>query len=599
MANFIAIIDPDDDRRSRFEHAVQPLLAIVDGLTRGRCAVGRFLALWAAADGAPVSCACGANSAAIIWGDAINDPTGQRIGALSLEDRWNDPKTPGAPLDGYHAALTYRARRETLTAGADLLGLFPMYYADLDDVLLVGSSPELFRRHPRFDFQLDPTALAGLMLTMHILQGRTLCSGSRRLAAGHLLHWTPSTKAAEIGQYRVRPSRRFLDLPFSVHTAILSEALDESMKRHTRSGERYGLMLSGGRDSRLLAGFLRKHERQVSALSLGTDQDLEIRCAKAVAKVLNFEHRVQEVEHGDYSQFALRQAIWEHGGQGFNTVMGWDVPRLVRGTARYIVNGYLGDSIFGGSHIDWALEGAKHEMSFDAFFARINAYGIHSDTLRRLARKDVFKESIDEALDGLRTAYFRYSDLESERAWCFDLYHRQRFHIGGQIWRLSFGAWPVCPFVDRRLLEICGGMPASTLAERRGQDAVLCRYFPQLAQLPLDRNSYNATPLQPRLRYLILRLVRQRFGRRSPRLESRRYYRMYDINGPGWLAVRREAEQSRSLAYEWFDKKVLDTILPPPDVSIPYKDAIIDTSGLKSILGLMLWLRHTRQGNVT
>ena len=97
MASFIAIIDPDDDRRSRFEHAVQPLLAIVDGLTRGRCAVGRFLALWAAADGAPVSCACGANSAAIIWGDAINDPTGQTIGASSLEDRWNDPKTPGAP----------------------------------------------------------------------------------------------------------------------------------------------------------------------------------------------------------------------------------------------------------------------------------------------------------------------------------------------------------------------------------------------------------------------------------------------------------------------------------------------------------------------
>ena len=142
-------------------------------------------------------------------------------------------------------------------------------------------------------------------------------------------------------------------------------------------------------------------------------------------------------------------------------------------------------------------------------------------------------------------------------------------------------------------------MPASTMAERRGQDAVLCRYFPQLAQLPLDRNSYTATPLQPRLRYLILRSVWQRFGRQSPRLENRRYYRLYDINGPGWLAVRREAEQSRSLAYEWFDQKLLDTILPPPDVPISSKNAITDTSGLKSILGFMLWLRLTREGNVT
>jgi hypothetical protein len=32
MANFVAIVDPDDGRRLRFQHAVQPLLAVLDGL---------------------------------------------------------------------------------------------------------------------------------------------------------------------------------------------------------------------------------------------------------------------------------------------------------------------------------------------------------------------------------------------------------------------------------------------------------------------------------------------------------------------------------------------------------------------------------------
>jgi asparagine synthase (glutamine-hydrolysing) len=133
-------------------------------------------------------------------------------------------------------------------------------------------------------------------------------------------------------------------------------------------------------------------------------------------------------------------------------------------------------------------------------------------------------------------------------------------------------------------------MPASSLAERRGQDAVLCEHFPHLAELPLDRNSHVATPLRPRLRYLIARAIRSRTARRAPQPERRRYYRLWNINGPGWMAVRREAEKYRSLTYDWFDRDALAAILPPPEVKITYKDGIIDTSGLKSILGFMLWL---------
>jgi asparagine synthase (glutamine-hydrolysing) len=590
MANFVAIVDPDDGRRLRFQHAVQPLLAVLDGLAPGKCAAGNFLALWAAAKDAPLSLMSDSQSATLLWGDAMDDRTGRRIDAQQLNDRWRDLESPVPPLDGYHAALTYDARRNSVTAGVDLLGLFPLYYADLGDVLLIGSSPELFRRHPRFDCQIDPLALVGIMLTMHLLQGRTLCRGSRRLPAGHLLRWQADGQPLEVEQYRVRPSRRFFALPFSSHTAILGEAIEESVRRHAPAGPRYGLLLSGGRDSRLLAGYMRKHALQVSALSLGTDEDLEIECAQAVSRTLRFDHRVREIDEGAYVDYAWRQVTWEHGAQGFNTIMGWGLPRLAQEMPAYMVNGYVGDAIVGGSHIDWACAGASHEASFDAFFARVNAYGIHAGTLRKLLRKDVFDDSVDDVLDGARDLYCSYSDLESERAWCFDLYHRQRFHIGGEIWKLSWGAWPICPFVDRHLLEVCGAMPASTLAERRVEDAVLCKYFPHLAELPVDRNSFDATPLRPRIRHLAGAALRKRLGRGSPKGERRRYYRLWNINGAAWIAVRREAEKSRHLAYEFFDKGVLDSILPPPDAPIGYKDGIMDTSGLKSLIGFMLWL---------
>ena len=149
MANFIAVLDDDSERRARFEREVEPRLAIFDGLTRGACGAGNLRVLWAAGARAPVRCMSSEDSVAIIWGDAMDGATGTRLDAEQLDRRWHAAEPYPEPLDGYHAALTYRDGQ--LTVGADILGLYPVYFADLGDILLVGSSPELFRAHARFD----------------------------------------------------------------------------------------------------------------------------------------------------------------------------------------------------------------------------------------------------------------------------------------------------------------------------------------------------------------------------------------------------------------------------------------------------------------
>ncbi len=589
MANFIAVLDDDHERRARFEREVEPRLAIFDGLSRGGCGAGSLRVLWAAGARAPVRCMTSEDSVAIIWGEAMDGATGRRLDAEQLDERWRAPDPCPEPLDGYHAALTYRDGQ--LTVGADILGLYPVYFADLGHVLLVGSSPELFRAHPRFDWRrVDRTALAAIMLTMHLVNGSALWRGIRRLASGHLLRRGRGGAVAEVEQYRVRPSRTLVDRPFSSHAAILSEQLRDTVRRHVSSGSRHGLLLSGGRDSRLLAGYLRERDVPVSALSLGLGRDLEIRCAKAVAKALGFEHHVREIDQGSYPDYALRQVTWEHGAQGFNTITGWGITPLVNDMPARMVNGYVGDSIIGGSHIHWARDRRTHAMSFETFFAQYNAYAIQPGTVRTLARKEVFKDAVDEAIDMVRTRYREYSDDEAGRAWCFDLYHRQRFHVGGELWRLSFAAWPVSPFVDRRLIDLCAGMPACSLAERRVEDAVLCKDFPRLAALPLERFSHDIMPLRPRVHHYIGDSIRRRLRWSARGRERRRYHRIWDLNGPGWLAVRSEAEKFRGLACEWFDRTALDEVLPPPDVPIICDDQVIETSGLKTLLGLVLWI---------
>ncbi|RMF38736.1 MAG: asparagine synthetase B family protein [Chloroflexi bacterium] len=599
MANFVIIVDPDTERRTRFVETIKPLLPPVDGLQTTTEATGDFCAVWASREDAPVSRVADGAGAAVIWGEAIPRESSERLDAARLRDLWReDPALHRPPpLEGFHAAVAYRPG-SGVVVGADLLGLFPVYHYAAGEVLLVGSSPELFRHHPAFRAGLDLAGLVGILLTMHSFDGRTLLQGVRRLAAGHLLVWRPGSPPREVQQYAIPVSDRYAHLPFRAHVALLHQVLDEAVARHAPGSGRYSLLLSGGLDSRMLAGYLRRNGVAPVALTLGLPTDIEMRCAIPVARTLGLDHRGVDIAFEQYPRCADLQARWEHLTNGFNDVMHWGIYPHLRGVAPRVITGYLMDAIVGGSHITWAYSPANNAMTFERFFDRINRWGIRPGVLQRLLRREVFGDLVQETIARIREVYQSYADRESQRAWCFDLHHRQRFHVGGGAWALSFGAWPVLPAVDHRVLETVGAMPAATLADRHAQQALLCRRFPRLARLPLDRNAYDTEPLRPRLRYLLVKGLSRQLGLHRLRRvwerrngERRYYYRIYDINGPGWVAVRRGAEPHRERVLHLFHPEVLAEVLPAPDQPLPCRDGIIDASGAKTLLGFLLWAR--------
>ncbi|MEW6492479.1 MAG: hypothetical protein AB1589_08210, partial [Cyanobacteriota bacterium] len=160
-----------------------------------------------------------------------------------------------------------------------------------------------------------------------------------------------------------------------------------------------------------------------------------------------------------------------------------------------------------------------------------------------------------------------------------------------------FGAWPVLPVLDLQLLKTTAVLPETTLAQRRVQKAVVTTRFPQLAALPLDRNDYDVEPLKPsQLRSSLARLYRlQRRWRRFQQklgIERRYYFRIYDINNPGWQAVRQQAEPYRPFVGHLFNETSLNSLLPPPDVPLQFRrDPITEASGIKAMLGFLLWTK--------
>ena len=593
MANFVLCIDENPDRRRAFIEAVRPRLALFPDLITGTISSGDLDAAWAAAPRAPIAHVADADGASLIMGEIIG-AGGERLTPAALRELWREPvlDTASAGFDGYHAACVYRGRR--LLVGADRLGLFPVYYYESPGVLLVGSSPEAFRAHPSFRTAFNPTGLVGILLTNGLFDGETLLAGVRRLSAGHLLGWEPGAPARELPGYRPALSDRYLDLSFASHLDILDAAMADAIRRHVRPDGSCSLFLSGGLDSRTLGGYLKAAGREAVALTLGVRDDIEVQCAIPVARALGLRQHVRELAPTRYPEFARLHTTWEHCAAGSSLVMQWGMPDLLDDLPLPYVSG-LG--------LDWVLGGhapTEPGLSFDMFFRYQNAWGLAPALLDTLLRKDVFADVLAATMKRIEATYTGYSDVESRRAWSFSLYHRQRFHIGSEAWRLTFAGWPAVLAADRALLEIGGSLPPATAADRRAQLELLRTRFPELAELPLDRNSADTTPIQPGLRWLLSRRFRRPLQRLQGklelapggrRLERRRYYRIFDINNAGWMALRREAETSRELAYAFFEKPAFDRLLPPPDVRIVSREGIADVAGIKTVIGFMLWAK--------
>ena len=118
-----------------------------------------------------------------------------------------------------------------------------------------------------------------------------------------------------------------------------------------------------------------------------------------------------------------------------------------------------------------------------------------------------------DVLAGRRVAYDAEGGNEAQKVWRFHLRNWPRLFVGSRAWPIAFSSWPVLPILDRQLLETAAGIPAASLGDRRAEAELVASRFPALAALRLDRNSFDFSPLRPRLRYQLRRAVVDTLGR--------------------------------------------------------------------------------------
>jgi len=587
VANFLAILDPDPDRRQRTVAAAREQLVIAQGTAVGELTADDFQVVWSALPAAPVSVHREGGAGAVVWGEPLQDEP-EPLDAAAIFARWRRlPADPGS-YDGFYAAVG-RHGDHGLVAQADLLGLFPIYHMAAADAVLVATSPTLIRQHEGAGTELDLEGLAGILLTGGPCGGRTVWSGIRRLAPGHVL-LADRGRSLEIHHYTPPVSDALHAVPFQEQLEAMDEAVRRALARQARGRETV-LLLSGGRDSRLVAGALDALGNPMSTLTLGRPWDNEAYCARPVARTLGVSHRLEDVSPESYPTLARQWARWEHLVGNVSGLDTWSLPYLLPGDGRLVVSGLLLEGAVGGTHVEWSRD-ARLPAGGEAFLEAVARHAIPASRLRKLVRPAL--RCLVEDVWGSVVGGFRASaDDDWSRAQLFMYSHIRRFHAGAVAWRSSFGAWPVLPILDRDLLALGGALPVSSVGDRRAHDALLATRYRRLARLPLERHSGDRTPLLPSVprqawakaahHVPVLRRI-------SPNRRIVSYaWRMYDPDRPAWRAVRRMAEPYRGRVLDIFERHTLEAYVPPPDRDMALADPVAEGFGPRHLLGLMLW----------
>ena len=255
-------------------------------------------------------------------------------------------------LRGKFALAVWDGERRRAVIARDRLGIKPLYYAQVGDLLLFGSELKSVLASGLVTPDLDLEALDAYLTLGFVPAPRTPLLAVQKLLPGEQL-------VIEDGKLRRERYWRFPDAqPERGRTASewaeeLLAALDESVRLRLMSDVPLGAMLSGGLDSSLIVALMSRHVSEpVKTFSIGFEEagaENELAQAREVAALFGTDHHElelsfarQDVDLAELSWF-MDEPVADLSSLGFLAL-----SKLAAETVTVALSGQGADELLGG-----------------------------------------------------------------------------------------------------------------------------------------------------------------------------------------------------------------------------------------------------------
>ena len=214
-------------------------------------------------------------------------------------------------LHGMFGLAVWDGDRRRALLARDRLGIKPLYYAEIGDLLLFASELKAILASGLVPVELDPEAI-DLYLSLGFVPGPwTPLLHVKKLLPGHRIVVEPSGWRLEQYWEYPAPEVRHPNRSEEEWTHELLGLLEQAVGDRLMSDVPLGAMLSGGLDSSLIVGLMaRQMTRPVQTFSVGFADvaDNELEAARATASALGAEHHELELSLAD--EIDLDALVW-------------------------------------------------------------------------------------------------------------------------------------------------------------------------------------------------------------------------------------------------------------------------------------------------
>jgi asparagine synthase (glutamine-hydrolysing) len=269
-------------------------------------------------------------------------------------------------LEGaFHCAILDQDRSELIIAN-DRFGLRPLYWTHYLGRLAFAPEVKALLLDPALNKTLDLTAVAEYMRFQHLLGEKTFFEGVSLLDGAFLLRYSLVEKKVTVSKYwsfsdisSIDTKPAYADLVREA--ARLFEGAVEMMSR----SERVGLYLSGGLDSRLIAGCLAKKGVSFSTITYGDKESADVTLAGRVASLVGSDHHYYDLVNGKWVlEYAGLHLDLTEGFHSWIHAHGISTLGRVRDFLQINLTGWAVDTGLGGHYWDPLLNQATDELSY-------------------------------------------------------------------------------------------------------------------------------------------------------------------------------------------------------------------------------------------
>jgi asparagine synthase (glutamine-hydrolysing) len=444
-----------------------------------------------------------------------------------------------ARLEGvYHLAiLDQRVRR--LYLSNDRFGLRPLYWAHYRGHLAFGPEVKTLLHDPQFTPQLDDVALAEYMRFQHLLGDKTFFEGISLLPPATILTYDFDADGLTLSSYwdfthlpELDPRTSYADIV--AESAALFQDAVAMLARHPvgtatanvprRSDDaRVGLYLSGGLDSRLIAGCLAKTTRGFPTISYGHHDAIDVHISRKIARLLGTDHHYFPLDDGAWvSQYAglhldltegFHSWVHSHGMSTLATVHDLLAVNLTGlGVDNGLGNNFYWDPLFHEAQDDYAFECRL----FHLYNQKYSWPGLNEAEAGSLYTSE-YRHLAGLAFDSLRHEVRRLAASPPDRRaeYFLVLQHDRRLNLNYIVFNSSHFENRF-PGYNYPLFDYVYSFSAKRRSNRRLEKDVIELIDPRLALLPQAKDGllFTRRPV-PRLAHHVVTRLKQRINRHT------------------------------------------------------------------------------------